>query len=389
MRIGFYHESAGTKHAGGVAVYIQQMAAHLSRRNDVVLYTQSGEITDVLTDADMTIVETPSLEQRYPDLLYRLSPLSTQDTTKAAMAWWGVHNDLFSHMESLDVLCTFNWLDDVVLSNLVDVPTIYSYHAVTSVGAGGRLHQHCSRADAVIANSADTARKVEDAFGHSVDGVVYPGVDTDHFSPKADPAISSPGPVILFVGRLVESKGVFDLLQAVAAIEPPVSLHLVGHGDVSAVRERVRALGLESAVTLHGEVAHMELPGLYTAADIFCLPSHTESFGMVNLEAMACGTPVVSTDLPSIRRYLTPWAEGLLAEPGDPVSLAGALETLLSTSRVREAMGVRGREQAKKFTWETQSRRFEARCAELLEGRAETPVTDDRSGPVPMARRSD
>ena len=367
MKIGFYHEAAGTKHAGGVAVYIQQMAAHLSETNDVYLYTQQGEVTELLSESDVTIVDTPRLEARIPDTLYGLSPLGRQDTTKASMTAWAYLNDLLTHIEeTVDVVLTFSWIDDLLLSNLVDVPTIHGYHAVDSVGLASRVHQLTSSADSVLANSEDTARKVKDHFDRTVDAVVYPGVDTSLFTPDADPALTSDRPIILYVGRLFEAKGIFELLDAVASLDVDVELHVVGHGRMDAVKTRIRSLEIDDAVTLHGEVPHSDLPGYYTSADVFCLPSHTESFGMVNLEAMACGVPVVTSDLEAIRRYLTHWEHGLLVEPDDPIQLAAALETMLSSAETRAAFGERGRERATEFTWENQSRRLKDHCVDVV-----------------------
>ena len=147
-------------------------------------------------------------------------------------------------------------------------------------------------------------------------------------------------PILLFVGRLVPYKGVDVLLRALNGIE--ATTLLVGDGPLRPVLEtQVRELGL-SRVRFLGEVSDTQLTALYHAADLFVLPSVTraEAFGVVQLEAMACGVPVVSTNL----RTGVPWVNqhdetGLVAPPGDADRLRQALHALLSDRPRREALG--------------------------------------------------
>ncbi len=368
MRIGFYHESAGTRHAGGIAVYTQHVAAELAKRHDVYVYTQAGDTAELLGRSDAEVVETPSFGERIPNGVTRFLPVNTQDLEKIAMTVWSRHSGLVDHIEEhTDVVFTFQFLDDLLLSNLVDVPTVYGFHSLASVGLGARLRERFSQTDLIVANSHDTARQVSDEFGYEVDDVVYPGVDVDRFRPDAPPAFSSEVPVILYVGRFVERKGIDDLLEAFGRLDEPAELRLVGRGDTDAIRNRCRELDVGGSVTVDGEVPHLELPGYYAAADVFCLPSYTESFGMVNLEAMACGTPVVTSDLEAIEAYVTDGDEGLLLSPGGCDALTDALSRLVDAPARREAMGERARERARSFSWERQGKRLEAFCADVLD----------------------
>lgn len=385
MRIGFFNPSAGTRHAGGIAVYIQQLAVELSRSNDVYLYTRGGDLSELLVQSDVTVVETPSFNERLLSAVHHWTPFSSEDWATAAMAVWGLRNGLFDHVdEHVDLLLTFTWIDDLVASNLVDVPTIYGFHSLTGAGVFGRVRHHLSDAEWTIANADDTARRVHEVFGYEVDEVIYPGVDPDCFRPDVEPAFSSDVPVVLYVGRLFEQKGIYDLLEAFARLDEPAALHVVGYGETARVRRRCRELGIADAVTLHGERPHLELPGYYAAADVFCLPSHAESFGMVNVEAMACATPVVTSDLEGIRAYLTDEAHGLLVQPGDTVELAHALETLVGSPDRRRTFGEQAREAARQFTWEHQARRLEAFCADVLDA-----SLDDREQERPTSEHDD
>lgn len=394
MRIGFFNPSAGTRHAGGVAVYVQQMAASLSRSNDVYLYTRGGELSQLLVRSDVTVVETPAFNERLLSAVHHWTPLSSEDWATAAMTAWGLRNGLFEHVaDHVDVLVTFTWIDDLVASAFVDVPTIYGFHSLTGAGVFGRLRHRLSNADWTIANADDTARRVRETFGYDVDAVIYPGVDHELFRPDVEPALSSDDPIVLYVGRLFEGKGIYDLLEAVARLADPAELHVVGYGESDRVRRRARSLGIGDAVTLHGEVPHLELPGYYAAADVFCLPSHAESFGMANVEAMACGTPVVTSDLEGVRAYARDGENGLLVTPGDAEALADALETLLEAPALRRELGELARESVREFTWEHQARRFEAFCEDVLDvpleerSRAQPPRSAPESGPDSNSRQ--
>jgi glycosyltransferase involved in cell wall biosynthesis len=244
------------------------------------------------------------------------------------------------------------------------------------------MQDRLSQTEHLLANSTDTAQKVREAFDTAVDEVITPGVDADRLRPGREPAFAAERPVVLYVGRLFEQKGVFDLLEAVAEAAASPAVHLVGYGRDAAVRERSRDLGIADRVVLHGEVPHGDLPQYYAAADVCCLPSHAESFGMANLEAMACGVPVVTSDLPAIREYITDGENGVLAPPGDPEALAGTLEGLLASPARRERIGAAARETATAFTWAEQARRFEEYCASILD-REPVAVTDERPRPAP------
>ncbi len=382
MRIGFYHESAGTRHAGGVAVYTRRLAVELAGRHEVTLYTREGEAPPALADAGVRLVRTPRFDGRGGAVLRRLTPLDGQSVAKLRMALWGARNGLFESIDrEQDLLVTFQYLDDLLVSNLVSVPTLFGYHGLASVGPGAHLRERLSRTDHVVANSVDTASRVRAHFGYHVDGIVSPGVDTERFHPGVEPAADADRPTVLLVGRLVPEKGVFDLLDAVAALDRPVDLRFVGAGALEAVYERARTLGIADRVALRGEVAHAELPAEYASADVFCLPSHEESFGMVNVEAMACGIPVVTSRLPSIEAYATDGESAMLVPPGRPEALTAALETVLASPTLQARLGARGREVALEFSWARVADRFEEVCAAALRDPVRRSAPAGGSGP--------
>ena len=165
--------------------------------------------------------------------------------------------------------------------------------------------------------------------------------DLDHIAElRADPQ-----PVVLFVGRLVAYKGVDVLLRAM--VDVPARLVIVGDGPLRSELETLaRSLAIDRRTRFVGNAASDELTALYNACDVFVLPSVTraEAFGMVQLEAMSCGKPVVSTNLPSG----VPWVNrhgvtGLVVDPGDARQLANALATLVDDATLRDRLGAQGR----------------------------------------------
>lgn len=154
-------------------------------------------------------------------------------------------------------------------------------------------------------------------------------------------------PIGLFVGRLVAFKGVADLLEAWADL--PGTLLVVGHGpERKALEARARQADLAGRVVFAGPVRD-GLPAWYHAADVFCLPSRSriESFGLVQVEAHACGVPVVSTRVGTgVEAVNVHEDTGLLVPPGDVQELREALRTLLSDEPLRRELGESARERA-------------------------------------------
>ncbi len=152
-------------------------------------------------------------------------------------------------------------------------------------------------------------------------------------------------PIVLFTGRMVPYKGVDVLLRALAGLDVPAVL--AGDGPSRAGWEALaRELGLGDRVRFTGEIGHDELAALYHACSVFVLPSVTraEAFGYVQLEAMACGRPVVSTRLPSGVPWVNRHGEtGLTAEPGDVAGLRHALAELCGDGSLRDRFGRAGR----------------------------------------------
>ena len=178
-----------------------------------------------------------------------------------------------------------------------------------------------------------------------------------------------PGPRVLFVGRLVYYKGLDTLIDAMASV--PGTLLLGGEGPLGTeLRQRAAERGILERVELLGRIADADLPAYYHAADVFALPSVavTETFGVVQLEAMAAGRPVVSTDLPTG----VPWVNqhevtGLVVPPGDVTALAAALRRIAADQNLRSRLGAQALKRAEStFTMECMVDGFRTVLHEVL-----------------------
>jgi D-inositol-3-phosphate glycosyltransferase len=172
--------------------------------------------------------------------------------------------------------------------------------------------------------------------------VVPCGVDFDLFRPldraAARRRIGAGGEerIVLYVGRLAAEKGLDRLLRAVARLKHVADLRLIvvgGDGErdaaVRQMKEMSGACGIADRVAFRGRVEQKELPWYYSAADLLALPSSYESFGMVALEALACGTPVAATRVGAMEELLRDAPNGRLAQDLRPSALADAIEALL------------------------------------------------------------
>ncbi|OAQ54436.1 hypothetical protein HTG_02490 [Natrinema mahii] len=362
ITIGHYYPKTRLREASGKAIFIRELAAEVDSLAESVVY--SGVKRPHATESTYETVEMAIPDTAFAAAVQRSLPiLGNDDIVSLRTLAAGIRSGLVAHINTtVDVLITHYYLDDLVLSRLVDVPTIYQYHGFSAVGVGGKVRERLSATDIHVANSHATAAAVTDALDREVDHVVTPGVDVDRFSPDAEPAFDRPEPTVTFVGRLAEAKGVFDLLDAFEPLSDDAHLCFVGDGAgpqgasiADALSRRVRELGIGDDVTFFGEVPHDDLHRYYAASDIVCYPTYYDGFGLVNIEAMACGVPVVTTRVDGVEAYATHEENSLLVEPGEPAELAAALRRLVSSPRLRDRLGTAGRTVAERYSWRSQA----------------------------------
>lgn len=188
--------------------------------------------------------------------------------------------------------------------------------------------------------------------------IIPNGIDTKHFNPAVPPVAEfMDGRVnILFVGRLEKRKGLDYLLGAYAEVKrkiPEARLIVVGPGTrLRRKYEKYVAQNHLEDVVFIGYSDYSELPGYYSTADVVCSPAiGRESFGIVLLEAMATGRPLVASDIPGYTSVVTDGIEGILVPPQNTQKLAEALVTLITDKSLRREMGLRGRVKALEYDW--------------------------------------
>lgn len=262
-------------------------------------------------------------------------------------------------------------------------PVVGTFHSVSDSHAAFRIFRpillpYFERLAHVIAVSEAAREDVLRTFTRPI-SVVPNGVDLARFRPGVVPvARYRDGRVnILFVGRFDPRKGLPELLEAcerLAARGTDFRLILVGDGRLRPGLERRARRALPGRVVFEGQVPHERLPQYYATADLFCSPARgSESFGLVLLEAMALGVPVVASDIPGYRCVVSHGTEGLLTPPRDPVALADALGGLIEDPERRARMGAAGVRTAARFGWERVAHDLERIYASVLGARGEAP----------------
>jgi glycosyltransferase involved in cell wall biosynthesis len=221
-----------------------------------------------------------------------------------------------------------------------------------------RMEDEClNRADRVITVCRRTVRYLTERGCEESKIVVIPNAaDPPGPSPRfpaevegIEEAASRGGKVILYVGTMAPWQGLHTLLEAVACLGHRRDFHLVvapsSAKGVARFRKRVLRRGLDARVTILAGVHHRDMPFLYTRAYLSMAPlargARNELQGCCPLkivESMACGTPVVASDLPAVRELIDSGADGMLVSPGSPRSLAGALELLLDNGALRDSL---------------------------------------------------
>jgi D-inositol-3-phosphate glycosyltransferase len=293
-----------------------------------------------------------------------------------------------------DVVHSHYWLSGQVGAVARDrwsVPLIHTMHTMAKVknatGIAGEPPEPLTRivgeqqvvdaADRLIANTTGEAADLirhYDADLRLVD-VVHPGVDLTVFAPRPRPAVRDElglppdARVLLFAGRLQPLKAPDVLLRAARELldrgrEPTDRLVVVIVGGQSgtgpdqprALRELVDELGLGDVVRLEPALPPTELARWYSAADVVCVPSYSESFGLVALEAQACGTPVAAAAVGGLPTAVVDGRTGRLVSGHDPVEWARVLDDMLAAPARLKLMGRRAARHAARFGWHQTAR---------------------------------
>jgi glycosyltransferase involved in cell wall biosynthesis len=221
-----------------------------------------------------------------------------------------------------------------------------------------RYTRDLQRADALVADGW-AAQQLPGRLGCPVERVPK-GIDVERFRPdgptRRDTLQLHGRRVVITVSRLVPIKNVRLLVEAFGLVRarlPAAHLLIVGDGpEAAALRARVIGLDLADSVTFAGSVPHRDTPSFYRAADVFALSSDFDNSPNVVLEAMACGLPVVTTDVGGVREFMIDQSGGAVVPPGDAPSFARALESYLTEPDAARAAGTFNRQKAStEFSW--------------------------------------
>jgi len=235
------------------------------------------------------------------------------------------------------------------------------------LGAGYELSSWMERegllaCDAVIAVSQDMKQDILNAYPipDSKVTVIHNGVDPQKYHPK-DGAESlakfsiSP-PFVFFVGRLSRQKGIFDLIDAMDHVPRKTALVLAtGKPDTPGIEDDLRQAlkAKDNVLWIREMLEDPDLVNLYNEAAVFACPSIYEPFGIINLEAMACETPVVATRVGGIKEVVVDGQTGLLVPPNDPTTLGRAITQIIEDPEGAARMGQAGRRHVlQNFTWD-------------------------------------
>lgn len=381
--------SLGQNDNGGLNVYVREVCTAFSDR---------GIATDIFTRTQSP--DDPAIES--------LAPLSRVIYLPAGRSLdkYSLYNEVpgfaagirsFAESEQLryDLLYSHYWLSGEVACLLRPQMGVGWAHIAHTLGlvknrtlaSGARPEpalrirvegEVAQQADLLIASTADEGDDLIRWYGADPEHVyvVAPGIDLSTFQPldraEARRKIGyGPGGLLLFVGRLERLKGVEIAIRSLALLRDrdhdDLRLIVLGEdsrdGDESE-KERLKAvasaLGVRDRVDFLGSVAHHELPYFYAASDACVMPSYSESFGLVALEAQACGRPVVASGVSGLRSVVRDEVSGYLIDSDDPAFYAERIGRLLADPELAQQMGRRGRLLAQRFSW--------TRTADLLEG---------------------
>ena len=361
---------------GGVTIHVSQLSRELGR---------SGHEVQVLAP------HSPSRECQDQDLLVPLGrsvPLpSNGSIARVSLSLWLARRiRALLQREQYDIIHLHEPMAPILpltvleYSNTVNVGTFHACRNRQHLYKMSRpvIKRWRSRLHGSIAVSPAAMRYVSGAFPGDYE-IIPNGIDVDHFSQWAAPwpQYQDGKTNIIFVGRLEKRKGLRYLLEAYGRLKwdtPDLRLVVVGPGNPDKDSYHVLSSQNLQDVEFVGRVPYEDLPRYYASADIFCSPATGgESFGIVLLEAMAAGKPVVAADIEGYRGVMQHGQQGLLFQNKNVESLATQLETLIGNPDQRRVMGERGRATAQRYRWQVVARRVEQyyeQCIQVAHGLA-------------------
>lgn len=398
MRIAMisYHTcplaTLGGKDTGGMNVYVRDLTRELGRQ---------GIHVDVFTRSQDEHVPHVVHELGYGNRVVHIPAGPEEPRSKSDIATYipefaeGVRKFAEEKGIIYDVIHSHYWMSGLAAEQLSDAwggaPIVHMFHTLGEMknrvarsedekAGEDRLNgerQVLRRVSRIVVATLAELTQLRFLYRADVNKmtVIPPGVDTGHFYPiPADEAkqfigLKPENRMILFVGRIEPLKGVDTLIQAMACLdqgltdkERPVHLAIIGgepdvnpkemSEEMTRLQKMCDELCMGSMVVFLGKRAQDTLPYYYSAAEVLVMPSLYESFGMVALEAMACGVPVIASEVGGLGYLVQDGVTGFTIPDSDPTMLCERLSNLLGDSMQQNEMGQRAAEYAREYSWE-------------------------------------
>ena len=216
---------------------------------------------------------------------------------------------------------------------------------------------YCNSADRIVVNSEYMRNNVIAWYriNHDKIVVIPNGVELERFAINDNRIMLEGDPSVLYVGHISRRKGIDVLVQAVAKLKselPNIKLHIVGGGNNRPFAALAKEEGIGKNVIFHGVAKDSLLPSYYKSADICVFPSRHEGFGIVILEAMASGIPVIASDIPSFREIISNGIDGRLFEPEDADALSKEVIALYQDQHLRKELSHNAFEKVSMYSWD-------------------------------------
>jgi len=364
----------GVGDGGGMNVYVRELVSALAHAGlDCTTYTrawQAGlpEVVNVEPNHRVVHISAGNFEVPKNELLSVVDEF-TENVRAHIVASGGV-----------DVLHANYWLSGLSAHQLkheLDLPLVTTFHTLARVKAQGGDFESDIReksesdiigcADAICVSCTEEERQFMDLYDNPPGTleIVAPGVEHAFFAPgekrgaRHALGIAFDVPVLLFVGRIQPLKGLDVAVQALAQLQAKNAQLIVvggasgseGNEEIEKVMQLARSLGVHNNIRFVEPQAHHMLSTYYRAADVVVVPSRSESFGLVALEAAACGIPVVASAVGGLLTIIDDGETGYLVPRRDPALFAENIDELLAHPTMARAMGAKAAEKARHYTW--------------------------------------
>jgi len=381
----------GGKDTGGMNVYIRDLSHALGRAGvhvDVYTRSQDEHVPHILHDLGYgnRVIHIPAGPE---------SPLPKKTLSEFIPQFSKEIINLTDKKDlKYDIIHSHYWMSGIAAKKLKKewhIPIVHMFHTlsimknkvardVSEIEGNYRLdgeHEIINFADQIIAATKSEKDQLINLY-HAEEkkiSIIPPGVDISRFYPiPAEEAkdfigIKPEDRMILFVGRIEPLKGIETLIRAISIIKDsevmidcPHHLVIIGgdpdttnnglNSEMARVQKLSQDMGLQDLVIFLGKRDQDSLPYYYSAAEIVVVPSHYESFGMVALEAMACGTPVIASQVGGLAYLVQDGKTGFFVQDGDPDDLAKRLKQLICQDELRYDFGKQANIYAQKYSWD-------------------------------------